>query len=176
MKNAKEWINKNLTFIIICLSILLVGLYVSHIRSSILNHLSPKYVEMTTSIYKISNTCIRDYYTNDITSDGKIFSFIRPPEDCEATFLLDYVRQIYENHSEQESIEMARKLIKEVERLGGNATILKSAYLINKETGEIIQDCTQMIIDSKDEIIPPPEPFPPRKPPPFKFTGHVFVV
>lgn len=131
--------NTILVIVVVCLAVAVAY----DLRSKLINGLVTSRVELVTSVYRISNQCIFDYFADYITEDGYIVSLDPPPDDCEATHLTDVVRMMHGYETEQELEVMAEDLYNTVVELNANATFMKSCKLINIETGEVIEDMTE---------------------------------
>lgn len=138
-KNKYDRASMLVMFLAVCICVAIVY----NNRSNIIAENALTRIDLTTSIYKVSNTCIRDYYVDNLTEDGYVFSLIPPTEDCEATHLHDVVRSLTGYETQQELDDMASFLFNAVTEVGGNATFLESCILINNKTGEIIKDVTE---------------------------------
>jgi hypothetical protein len=117
-------------------------------------------VEIVTSLYKVSWECISKYYYNDVSEDGYVFSFTPPPDDCECEHIEDDVRIIKHDENEFGLKNHASSLFDKLKKSNANASFFESAKLINRETGEVIEDMSEDIrlMDKIENMIPSPPP------------------
>jgi len=109
------------------------------------------YAEFQSSIWKISNQCIADYYYDNLTEDGIVMSFSSIQEDCEGEHLEDVIVKIYDGDTEQETTVKAYKLHGLIINLGGNANFMDKVILRRVDNDEFVMDITEDVQEMKDE-------------------------
>lgn len=105
---------------------------------------SNNYVETTVLFAKVSNQCIADYYYDDLTEDGYVYSYLFPPVDCDYTKKKEYNFIIKLTGDE----EQVRIIMTEFQKSGANAYIIVSILLKNK-SGETIEDLTPQMKEER---------------------------
>jgi hypothetical protein len=104
------------------------------------------YVETTVLFAKVSNQCIADYYYDDLTEEGYVYSYLFPPSDCDYIEKKEY-RFIIKMISSEE--EVSTKNMTEFRNSGANAYIIVSVLL--KNSGETIEDLTPQMNEKFQE-------------------------
>jgi len=102
----------------------------------------PTYVEITHSIYKLSNECIAEHYYNDLTSGGKVFSLNSVVPECNGERLQTVKVKIFDTDGEQETNVKAYQLHGVMIKLGGNATFFEKAIIRRIDNDEVVNDIT----------------------------------
>lgn len=110
------------------------------------------YAEFHSSIWKISNQCIADYYYDNLTEEGIVMSFFSIREDCEAEHLEDTVVKIYDEDGPQESAVKAYKLHGLIIKLGGNANFMDKVILKRIDNDQFVMDITEDMREEQDEV------------------------
>jgi len=103
------------------------------------------YIEITTSVYKISNQCIKDYYSDKLTEDGKVFSVNEIEDGCQAIYIGEFKTIVRGNDSGQKTRQQAVGLYNYLVEHGGNAAFMKKAVIRSTWTDEIVEDWTYHI-------------------------------
>lgn len=132
--------------IIIIFLLVAAGVYEKHFAPN-----PETYIEITQRLYKISNQCIFDHYSELLTADGVIVSTFPINEDCEATHLQDVIIKISDGPNEIECRTEAYKLHGVMITLNANACFMESVVLRRVDNGKLYEDITELMRDKNEE-------------------------
>ena len=112
------------------------------------------YVEFQYSLYHISNQCIADYYAEDLTSEGKVFSHFPIVEECNTTPITYSVVKMYDDDGTQQLKVKAYKLHGLMIKVSANACFMNRVVIRRVDNDKITMDITEQTrtMDNRDDI------------------------
>jgi hypothetical protein len=122
------------------------GIYQTHFSYQV-----QTYTSFEHSLYHVSNQCIFDYYANDLTTEGFIFSHYSIIEDCDADHISDSTIKIYDTDGKQESAVNAYKLHGLMLDVGANGCFMNRIILRRIDNDDFVQDLTEMMRERRPE-------------------------
>lgn len=133
----------------IILLFIMIGVYQKHFRENF-----ETYIEFQYSLYHISNQCIADYYAEDLTSEGKVFSHFPIVEECNRTPITHSVVKMYDDDGKQQLKVKAYKLHGLMIKVSANACFMDRVVIRRVDNNKITMDITEQTrkMDEKDHI------------------------
>jgi len=133
----------------IILLFIIIGVYQKHFGPDF-----ETYVEFQYSLYHIPNQCIADYYAEDLTSEGKVFSLQSIVEACNTNLITNLEVKIYNDDGKQQLKVKAYKLHGLMIKVSANACFMNRVLLRRVDNNKIVTDITKQArkMDEKDNI------------------------
>jgi hypothetical protein len=109
------------------------------------------YASFEHSLYKISNECIANYYADDLTTDGFIFSFYPILPECNAEYITESVVKIYDEDEMQQAKVKAYKLHGLMLEVGANGCFMNQVVLRRLDNDNFVQDVSEKMREKHPE-------------------------
>jgi hypothetical protein len=107
-----------------------------------INPVEETYAEATYGIYKISNQCIAEYYYDNLTVEGHVFSSYNIIPECNASRLGDKKVKVYDNNTKEDSYLSSYQVHAQMIKLNGNAIFLEKISLKRISDDKFVEDIT----------------------------------
>jgi hypothetical protein len=102
------------------------------------------YIETNIEFYKVSSQCLSDYYSDELTEDGYIFTFNPPNNDCDAELVLKHKFIIKSTNTISDDKILLKNIMKLFKESRADLYLTRSVLLKNQD-GVLLEDMTETI-------------------------------